>query len=342
MNKPRVQKNVPLKPFNTFGIDVKAKHFLRLQNAEALQSILNDDQWRSTPKLVLGAGSNVLFTKDYPGLVIKNELSGIEVIEENKDHIWLQVGAGENWHQFVIHCVENHYSGVENLSLIPGSMGAAPIQNIGAYGVEMRSVFFELEAIELTTGNTVTFNNDDCKFGYRNSIFKNTHKDLYIVCKVTLRLNKQPSLNTSYGIIQQTLNKMDIKTPDIKSISDAVIHIRQTKLPDPNKIPNAGSFFKNPLLTKDVFTKLQSQHPEIPHYPAENHQIKIPAAWLIEQCGWKGKRYKNAGVHDQQALVLINHNNANGEDLKNLAKEIQQSVLDRFSVSLIPEVNIID
>lgn len=333
-----IQKNVSLKPFNTFDIDVSTAYFFALQNTNSLLDLLSS--LPSHPTLILGGGSNVLFTEDYSGIVIHNELKGIEIVDENNDHIWLKIAAGENWHQLVMYCVDHGYGGIENLSLIPGTVGAAPMQNIGAYGVEIRSVFESLDAIELATGKLKSFDNADCQFGYRQSIFKNTHKDQFMICSVTLKLDKNPKLNTSYGAISETLKRMGAK-PSIKTISDAVIDIRQSKLPDPNKIPNAGSFFKNPYVTQEIFKALKNRYPEIPNYPAPDNHIKLPAAWLIEQCGWKGKSVGKAGVHEHQALVLINRNNASGADLKKLAETIQQSVNDQFGILLTPEVNII-
>ena len=335
-----IQNNISLQSLNTFRIKAKAKHFVALNNSKDLSSILTDETWAPTTKLILGGGSNILLTQDYQGLVIHNELKGVEIIDENNKHIWLKIAAGENWHQFVIYCVTHGYGGIENLSLIPGTVGAAPMQNIGAYGVEICSVFESLAAMEIATAKIKTFTKQACQFGYRNSIFKNSHKDRYIIINVTLKLNKKPQLNTNYGAIQATLEAMGEK-PSIQSISKAVIRIRQSKLPDPNKIPNAGSFFKNPFITKETFNTLQNQYPEIPHYPAPDNQIKVPAAWLIEQCGWKGKTLGNASVHQHQALVIVNRHNASGTDLKKLADAIQQSVNDQFGIVLTPEVNII-
>ena len=342
MQNLNIQTDIPLQNFNTFGIQVNAQHFMRLKDPRALQSILTDDHWHPTPKFILGGGSNILFTKDYPGLVIKNEISGIEIIDENNDHIYLKIGAGENWHQLVMHCVQNQLGGVENLSLIPGTVGAAPMQNIGAYGVEIRSVFHALDAIELATGKHLTVDNEQCQFGYRNSIFKNTHKDRFVITHVTLRLNKKPKLNTSYAALQQTLKARAVASPTIRSVSEAVIEIRQRKLPDPKTIPNAGSFFKNPFIPSNDLEKLLEKYPDMPNFSLDDGHYKIPAAWLIEQCGWKGKRRGSVGVHDQQALVLVNHDHADGNDVKKLAQDIQKSVLETFNISLSPEVNIIN
>lgn len=336
-----IQKNISLLPFNTFHIDAKASYFLPLRTVTHIQSVLNDDHWSTTPKFILGGGSNVLFTRDFPGLVLKNELHGLHVLKETENNIWLKVAAGENWHALVMYCVELGYGGIENLALIPGTVGAAPMQNIGAYGVEIQSVFESLEAIELSTGTLKTFNRDECQFDYRNSIFKNEYKNQYLITSVTLKLDKKPKFNASYGAIQETLKAMHAE-PSIRSISEAVIQIRRNKLPDPNKIPNAGSFFKNPIIANDIFKGLQNLHPDIPHFSTDNQHIKIPAAWLIEQCGWKGKKVGKAGVHEHQALVIVNHSHAQGADLKKLADAIQQSVKDQFDILLMPEVNIVE
>ena len=336
----KIKQNISLKPYNTFGIDANAAYFCHLTHIEDLQTALLSDPWNRLPRLILGDGSNILLTQDYPGLVIHNELMGLTILHENDEHVRIKIAAGENWHRFVRYCVDQNYGGVENLSLIPGTVGAAPMQNIGAYGVEIRSVFDSLEAVELKTGQLTTFYHQDCQFGYRNSIFKNTHKDQYLITSITLTLNKKPTFNTHYGAIQATLKKMHLK-PSIQSISNAVIQIRQSKLPDPNQIPNAGSFFKNPIIRKEKYQTLQNHYPDMPHYPVADHQIKIPAAWLIEQCGWKGKKVGRAGVHEHQALVLVNCNHASGADLKKLAAAIQQSVTDQFDIELTPEVNLI-
>lgn len=336
-----IYQQVPLKPHTTFGIDVKARYFAEIDSEDKLQEILNSKQWEKLPKLILGGGSNILFTQDYQGLIIKIKIPGIHLTAEDGEHVWLKIGAGVNWHQFVMHCVHHQYAGVENLSLIPGTVGAAPIQNIGAYGTELKEVFDELEAIDINTGKSRVFKNSDCQFGYRDSVFKNIHKDKYIIKTVTLKLSKKPKLNLSYGAIQETLTQMGIETPTIRTVSEAVIKIRRSKLPDPNEIGNAGSFFKNPEISTEHFTKLIEQYSTMPHHTTGNHKVKVPAAWLIEQCGWKGKRIGDIGVHDKQALVLVNYGNGKGKDIKNLADEIRASVLEKFDIALVPEVNVI-
>ena len=334
-----VQKNFNLKHFNTFGIDATARFFTVIQDPEELYSILN--QFNETPKLILGDGSNILFTQNYDGFVIKNAIKGIEHLSEDDNYVWLKIGAGENWHEFVMYCIQQGYGGVENLSLIPGTVGAAPIQNIGAYGIELCDVFSTLEAMNLKDGSIQTFTHQECQFGYRDSIFKNACKDQYAILSVVLRLDKKPKFCIEYGNIQEILQSMQIKDLSIKAISDAVIHIRRSKLPDPQKLGNAGSFFKNPLISQADFTELKKNFPDIPSFPAENsNSIKIPAAWLIEQCGFKGKRFGDAGVHEKQALVLVNYSASKGSDILELAQKIQQSVQEKFNVQLIPEVRL--
>ncbi len=333
-----VHKNSSLKPYNTFGIDVNARYFVAINDVSALQAILSDAAWIATPKFILGGGSNVLFTQDFDGLVIHNQILGIEKIDENPDHVYLKIGAGENWHQFVLYCVENNYAGIENLSLIPGTMGAAPIQNIGAYGVELKDTLHEVHAIDIAKNAPVIFKNVECQLGYRDSIFKNTLKNKHIVTHVILRLNKKPVFHLEYGALKE---KLKGKTISIKTISDAVIQIRQEKLPDPKKIPNAGSFFKNPIVAEDLFLSLQKKYPNMPYFVEENHHFKIPAAFLIESCGFKGKRFGNVGVHEKQALVLVNYGNGTGTEIKQLSVQIQQAVKEQFGIALMTEVNVV-
>lgn len=335
----QIQKNISLKPYNTFGIDVHASHFSDIFSTEDLRNILLDDSFKETPKLILGGGSNILFTKDVDSLVIHNQLKGIEIIREDNDHVFIKSGAGETWNYLVMYSVERNYGGIENLSLIPGSVGAAPMQNIGAYGVELKETFVELEAVNIETAQQKTFGKEECKFGYRESIFKHAAKGKYIITSVTLRLNKNPELNTSYGAIEQELQRMNAQ-PNIKNISNAVCNIRQSKLPDPAKIGNAGSFFKNPEVANEKAEKLKINYPSLPAYPVTHLTTKLAAGWLIEQCGWKGKRVGNTGAHKDQALVLVNYGNATGEEIISLAKQIQQSVKEKFDIDIIPEVNV--
>ena len=292
--------------------------------------------------MFLGGGSNVLFCKDYEGLVIKNSIKGIHVVSEDEQHVLLKVYSGEGWHDLVMHCVANNWGGIENLSLIPGTVGAAPMQNIGAYGVELEKVFVELEALNLHTLELHTFNKPACAFGYRESVFKRQLKGLYFIYSVTIRLDKQPKVSVDYGDILQVLadKGLDQSTASIKDVSDAVIQIRSSKLPDPKVLGNSGSFFKNPVISKELFEQLQQQYPNIKGFP-NDLGVKVPAAWLIEQCGWKGKRVGETGAHAKQALVLVNYGNATGNEVYQMALTIIQSVKDTFGVQLEPEVNII-
>lgn len=330
-----VHEKFSLKPYNTFSIDAHAQYFADACNTAALKTLLS--AYHSTPKLILGGGSNILFTRDVDGLVIHNQITGIETIDDNQDHVFLKIGAGENWHQLVLYCIENNYAGIENLSLIPGTVGAAPIQNIGAYGVEIKDTLFKVHAIDIRNGTTRIFNNAECEFNYRDSIFKNALKNKYIITHVILRLNKNPIFHVEYGAIAEKLKGRAIS---IKTISDAVIQIRQEKLPDPNVIPNAGSFFKNPIVSQQKFLSLQEKYPTMPHFPEQNDCVKIPAGWLIEQCGLKGKRFGNTGVHAQQALVLVNYGHATGTEINALAERIQAAIQEQFDIALATEVNI--
>ncbi|WP_266363090.1 UDP-N-acetylmuramate dehydrogenase [Tellurirhabdus rosea] len=339
-----IQSHVSLKPYNTFGIDAKARYWVEIESREDLQTLLQLSEFLTIPKLILGGGSNILLTRNFDGLVVKNSISGIDVLREDDLHVYVRAGAGENWHQFVQFCVRNNLAGLENLSLIPGTVGAAPMQNIGAYGVEVEQAFEELEALNMNTGEVRTFRHADCRFGYRESIFKHEAKGLYIITHVTFRLDKTPTFHTSYGAIQETLAEMGISHDDltIQAISEAVVRIRRSKLPDPAQIGNAGSFFKNPEIPKEQFDQLKAQHPDMPGYPIGEAAVKVPAGWLIERCGWKGKRVGNTGVHAKQALVLVNHGGATGEEIKALAKNVQTSVAEQFGIRLTPEVNFIE
>jgi UDP-N-acetylmuramate dehydrogenase len=338
----KIEENKSLKPFNTFGIDVKATHFSTVSSIEQLVELFQSTIYKNERHLILGGGSNILFANDFDGLVIKVNLKGIEKVTETDENITLKVAAGEIWHDVVIHCVQNDWGGIENLSLIPGLMGAAPIQNIGAYGVEIKNVINEVQAIDLSTGELKSFTNEQCGFGYRESVFKNELKEKYFISSVTLTLTqKNHHLNTSYGAITDTLKSSHITTPSVKSISDAVISIRQSKLPDPRVIGNAGSFFKNPSISIDHYHSLQKSFEQIPHFPSVNQEVKVPAGWLIEQCGWKGKKINNVGVHVHQALVLVNYGDGNGEEIFDLAMKIRESVKEKFNIILTPEVNVI-
>ena len=335
----QVQQNFPLKKYNTFGIGAIAKYFASFSSDKDLNHLIeinNNEQ-----KMILGGGSNILFTKNYDGFILKNEIPGIEIIKEEEDYVFIKAGAGISWHSFVMYCVQNNYGGVENLSLIPGNVGASPMQNIGAYGVEIQDVFYALEAFHLKEKKLKIFSARDCEFGYRESVFKKNYKGQFAILNVTYRLNKNPVFNISYGAIEKELTKMKVEKLSIKAISEAVINIRTSKLPDPALIGNAGSFFKNPVIKKHEFLKLESNGIEIPFYKTDEENYKIPAGWLIEQCGWKGYRKGDAGCYNKQALVLVNYGNAGGEEIYNLSEEIKISVKEKFNIVLEREVNIL-
>ncbi|GGI56817.1 UDP-N-acetylmuramate dehydrogenase [Winogradskyella haliclonae] len=335
-----IQENVSLKTFNSFGIDAKANQYVNIQSVENLQDVLKTEVTKSI--FVLGGGSNMLLTKDIEALVLHLNLRGIAIIEETEDYTIVEAQAGENWHEFVLWCLDNNLGGIENLSLIPGNIGAAPIQNIGAYGVELKDVFHSCEAIHISTQQTKTFTNQDCNFGYRESVFKQELKGQYIITSVKLKLSRRNhKLNIGYGAITSELDNLGITNPNIKDISKAVINIRQSKLPDPKEIGNSGSFFKNPVISKNEFKKLQKGFPNAPHYVISESEIKVPAGWLIETAGFKGKRFGDYGVHNKQALVLVNYENALGKDIYALAKLIQQTVFRLFNIKIETEVNII-
>lgn len=344
-----VKENIPLAGLTSFGVHASAKYFASFTSAGELNELaaLKPFSGKAVPMIVLGGGTNVLFTKNYPGLVLHNEIMGIKIIKEDQHHIYLHAGAGENWHQLVIHCVKNDYAGMENLSLIPGRVGASPMQNIGAYGVELKDIFFSLEAFHIHDRKIVNFSLNDCQFGYRESVFKGKYKDQFIITGVTYRLNKTPVFNTSYGAINMELEKMNISELTIQAISQAVMNIRTGKLPDPVKLGNAGSFFKNPIISADAYSRLKETFPTIPGYASGNDDIKLAAGWLIEQCGpkqgvsWKGYRHGEAGCYEKQSLVLVNYGNASGHDILELSNQIKASVLGKFAVKLEIEVNII-
>lgn len=334
-------KNISLKKYNTFAIDVSAKLFCEVSSKTVLQQMLESEIVKSEKKLILGGGSNILFTKDFDGIVIKNNIGGMEAIYENENYALIKSGSGVIWHDLVLFSIARNLGGIENLSLIPGCVGASPIQNIGAYGVELKDVFYELEAIEIISGAVKIFNAADCKFGYRDSVFKNEAKNQFVIVSVTLKLNKHPVINSSYGAIENELKKTNVDVPTVKDVSDAVIKIRKSKLPDPAAIGNAGSFFKNPEISKEKFLSLKSTYEKIAAYDLPHGNVKLAAGWLIEQCGWKGKITGHTGSHKDQALVLVNYGNATGNEIFDLAKKIQQSVFEKFGVQIETEVNII-
>jgi len=334
-----IQENISLKKYNTFGIDVNAKYFSSFSTINALNELITQNSKLKT--LILGGGSNILFTKNFDGIVLKNQIKGIEKVNEDDNHIYVKAGAGENWHGLVTHCVNNNWAGIENLSLIPGNVGASPMQNIGAYGVEIKDVFYELEAYHIKEKKIIKFTSADCAFGYRESVFKGKYKNEFVITNVTYRLNKKLNFNISYGAIEQELEKMKVTELRIQAISQAVINIRSSKLPDPKTIGNAGSFFKNPTVSNSKFQILNSKFQNIVRYPLPDGNVKLAAGWLIEQCGWKGFRDGDIGCYDKQALVLVNYGNAKGEKIFDLSEKILQSVKQKFNVDLEREVNII-
>ncbi len=338
----KIEENVNLKDYNTFGIDSIAHYFCRISTEDELRALLQTDLYKNEKILILGGGSNLLFTKDFNGLVVKVEMKGIDIVDENDESISIKVMSGEIWHDLVVHCINHEWGGLQNLSLIPGTVGAAPIQNIGAYGVELKEVVKEVTGIDLISGEEKLFQNHECHFGYRQSIFKHQLKEKFFVSSVTLSLTKKNHIiNTSYGAIKETLNEMHVTEPSLKSISDAVIQIRKRKLPDPTHLGNAGSFFKNPIISLMHYQSLQKIDPQVPGYHSVNQEVKVPAGWLIEQCGWKGKRLNDIGIHTQQALVIVNYGHGNGQEIFELAMQIISSVKEKFYITLTPEVNII-
>lgn len=331
----KIQQNISLKQYNTFGIDATAKRFVVVNSLQDLKSLISTEK----DIFLLGGGSNMLLTSDIKKLVVHLNLKGVIVNDTDKNVVYVTSEAGENWHEFVLWCISQNYGGLENLSLIPGNVGTSPIQNIGAYGVEIKDTFHQLEALEIETGKTKIFKIKDCNFGYRDSVFKNELKGKYIIVNITFKLTKDNhKINTSYGAIKELLQNKE--TPTIKDISNAIISIRQSKLPDPKEIGNSGSFFKNPVIPSNLFETIQEKYPTIPHYVISKNEVKIPAGWLIEQCGFKGKRFGDTGVHTKQALVLVNYNNATGKEIYSLAQKIQEKVKEIFNIELAIEVTI--
>jgi UDP-N-acetylmuramate dehydrogenase len=333
-------ENFQLKKYNTFGIDVTTKYFAEFTSSEELSWLLHNQKSISNT-MILGGGSNILFTKNFEGAILKNEIPGIAVVNEDNDHVYIEAGAGVNWHTLVKYCIDHNYGGVENLSLIPGNVGASPMQNIGAYGVEIKDVFYKLQAFHLQEKVLQVFSAADCEFGYRDSVFKKKYKGMFAILNVTFRLRKNPVFNISYGAIEEELKKMRITELNIKAISDAVINIRTSKLPDPAVIGNAGSFFKNPEISSHELHEFTRIQPGIPNYKIKEGTFKIPAGWLIERCGWKGYRKGDAGCYEKQALVLVNYGNAKGNEILELSEEIKASVRESFGIILETEVNII-
>jgi UDP-N-acetylmuramate dehydrogenase len=336
----QIRENVSLKPYNTFGIEARARYFVDINRPEDLILLFADPQWQTIERLVLGGGSNLLLVNDFDGMVIHLNIKGITHSTEG-DTVLVEAGAGEVWNDLVLFCVEHGFAGMENLSLIPGSVGASPVQNIGAYGVELKDVLESCQAFEVATGQIKTFSNQDCQFGYRESVFKSSLKGQYIITSVKFRLSLTPRVNISYGSIGDELAKRGITQPTIKDVSEVVSAIRVSKLPDPSTIGNSGSFFKNPVITVQQFEALYQQHPQVANYPAGEGKVKLAAGWLIEQCGWKGKTIGHTGTWKNQALVLVNHGSATGQEVYNLSSQIIDSVYTKFGVMLEREVNII-
>ena len=337
----QITSNISLKTLNTFGIEAKANYFTEIQSVENIMELLHTKEYKNNAHLILGGGSNLLLTQDVNALVIKNSLKGISVVKETDDAVWVKCAAGEVWHEFVLWCINYNYGGLENLSLIPGCTGASPMQNIGAYGVEIKDTFFELEAIDLETGKQQVFSKSDCEFGYRESVFKHHLKNKFIITSVTFQLSKKPTFHIEYGAIKQELEAMHVSELSIKAISQAVINIRSSKLPNPKEIGNAGSFFKNPEVSTEIYLKLKHEFPSLVAYPLENSNYKLAAGWLIEQSGLKGLQIGDAGVHKLQALVLVNYGKATGKEIFDLSTHVLQTVNAKFGVALEREVNII-
>lgn len=336
----QIQENISLKSLNTFGLDARAKYFVKVETIADLKVALCLDAYPN--KFILGGGSNMLLTKDLDCLVIHVALKGIEITDQSEDEVLVKANAGENWHEFVLWCLDHDFGGIENLSLIPGNVGTAPIQNIGAYGVELKDVFESCEALNISTKNIETFTKDDCQFGYRESVFKQDKKNAYVIISTTLKLTTtQHQLHTEYGAIASELEAMGISEPSIQDVSNAVIAIRESKLPNPKEIGNSGSFFKNPIISKSIFEKLKTNFPDMPSYVVSQNDVKVPAGWLIEKSGFKGKTFIDYGVHKKQALVLVNYGGAKGSDILGLARLIQKTIKQIFGITIETEVNII-
>ncbi|WP_162127532.1 UDP-N-acetylmuramate dehydrogenase [Flavobacterium phycosphaerae] len=335
-----IQDNFSLKKHNTFGIEAKARQFVAVHSVEELKTVLQQNL--NEKKFILGGGSNMLLTQDINALVIHVDLKGKKVLKEDDDFVWVESMAGENWHEFVLWTIDQNFGGLENMSLIPGNVGTTPVQNIGAYGTEIKDTFVSCEAMQITTQEMKTFSKEACHFGYRESVFKHEAKDQFVITSVVFKLTKRNhKINTSYGDITKELEKQNVVTPTLKDVSNAVIAIRQSKLPDPKELGNSGSFFKNPIISKTDFEKVHALHPEIPHYIVSETEVKVPAGWLIEQAGFKGKRFGDAGIHKNQALVLVNYGNATGQEILKVSKDIQAAILKEFGITIEAEVNVI-
>jgi UDP-N-acetylmuramate dehydrogenase len=336
----QIHHNFSLKKYNTFGIEAKAKQFVAVHSVEELKQILATH--KTDAKFILGGGSNMLLTQDIDALVIHVDLKGKKIIKEDDDSVWVESQAGEVWHEFVLWSIDQNLGGLENMSLIPGNVGTTPVQNIGAYGTEIKDTFVSCTAVDIATQELRTFTRVECKFGYRESIFKQEAKDNYVITSVVFKLTKRNhKINTAYGDITKELEKNNIVTPTLKEVSNAVIAIRQSKLPDPKELGNSGSFFKNPIIAKELYEKAHAQFPEMPHYVVSETEVKVPAGWLIEQAGFKGKRFGDAGIHKNQALVLVNYGNATGQEILAVSRDIQATVLNKFGIAIETEVNVI-
>jgi UDP-N-acetylmuramate dehydrogenase len=336
----QIHDNFSLKKYNTFGIEAKAKQFVSVHSTDELQSILENHA--SDKKFILGGGSNMLLTQDIDALVIHVDLKGKKIIKEDDDFVWVESQAGENWHEFVLWTINQNFGGLENMSLIPGNVGTTPVQNIGAYGTEIKDTFVSCEAMNILSQEMKSFTKEECNFGYRESIFKQEAKDKYVITSVVFKLTKRNhKINTSYGDITKELENQNVKTPTLKDVSNAVIAIRQSKLPDPKELGNSGSFFKNPIISKELFEKVHQKFPEVKFFEVSPTEVKVPAGWLIEHCGLKGYRKDDAGVHKNQALVLVNYGNATGQDILNLSKYVQKTVFDKYGIAIEAEVNVI-
>ena len=336
-----IKENFSLKQNNTFGIDVKAKYFVEVSSNNELKELLSLENYKSIPKFVLGGGSNILFTKDFEGLVIKISSNEIEIVEEDKESVFVKAAAGVNWHDLVLYCIKRNYGGIENLSLIPGKVGAAPIQNIGAYGQELKNVFYSLAGIFIDNLMEKNFRKDECQFAYRNSIFKKELKNKFIITDVILRLSKHPIINISYGTVEEELKKKNLDEMTIKDVSEVICEIRKSKLPDPAKIGNAGSFFKNPEISKQMFEQLKIKFSGIIGYNTADDMVKVPAGWLVENAGLKGKITGNTGTHPKQALVIVNYGNAIGREILDFKDYVKKTILEKFGIELEEEVNIV-
>ncbi|MDD3004441.1 UDP-N-acetylmuramate dehydrogenase [Flavobacterium sp.] len=333
-------QNFSLKNYNTFGIDALAKEFIAVHSVNELKTVLKENA--SKTKFILGGGSNMLLTKDIDALVIHVDLKGKKIVREDENHVWVESQAGENWHEFVLWTIDQNFGGLENLSLIPGNVGTTPVQNIGAYGTEIKDTFDSCQAMEISTQKMKTFSHSECNFGYRESIFKQEAKDQYIITSVVFKLTKKNHIiKTSYGDIIAELSNQNVAEPTLKDVSNAVIAIRKSKLPDPKELGNSGSFFKNPIVLKSDFEKIHANFPEMKFYEVSATEVKVPAGWLIEQAGFKGKRFGDAGIHKNQALVLVNYGNATGQEILAVSKDIQQTVFEKFGIHIEAEVNVI-